>query len=169
MSRHSTQNSSATLCNRALSSVLNGSKPCEINAMWDSWQPHRKIMSSHLSVITSRLLQMCCTERERCLSVKWWSRRGFPHRSITAPRTLRIDRQKIKERSSEKRKKKRLYLVDRFFFFCWLEKTRRWFGFCWETAGAMTPKCFVTKVTASDLFGGKVFNSPPDLRLFSEI
>lgn len=35
---------------------------CEINVMCVSWQPYRKIMSSHLSVITSRLLQMChCT------------------------------------------------------------------------------------------------------------
>lgn len=38
---------------------------CEINATCDSWHPYRKIMSSHLSVITSRLLQMChCTAYE---------------------------------------------------------------------------------------------------------
>lgn len=93
-------------------------QPCEINAMWDSWQPHRKIMSSHLSVITSRLLQMCRTERERCLSVKRWSRRAFPRRSITAPKKALNG-----PAENEEKKEKSLYLVDGIFCCCWLENT----------------------------------------------
>lgn len=56
---------------------------CEINVMCVSWQPYRKIMSSHLSVISNRLLQMChCTADEYSfesilyVSVEW-CRQGF--------------------------------------------------------------------------------------------